>query len=243
MQNVSIFSLFRIARKRWMILMAAFVVAAAIAFSYCTFIAKPVYGATVSLLATNGVPAQSDSATQKVLSSDVQASLSLADTIVDILKTNSLYEEISSRLDGEIGYKTLAANTTVKRRGDDTLFIDITYCDSDPQRAMKIANLFADTATEHIDNIPGLIGNSDPSVMSYAYTAKLVSPHTFRATVLVGLGATFLLYCVFIMIEILNNTINGEEDFTSRYDIPLLGSVPDFDEARRARSDGKGRYY
>lgn len=244
MQDISVFSLFGIARKRWLVLAVTFLVAAGLAFSYCSFIATPIYGASVSIIVTNGEVSQSStSTTSKVLGSDVQASLYLADTIVDILRSNSIYQEVSSALGGEPSYKTLAANTTVERRGDDTMFIDITYVDSDPDRAMRIANLFADMSKAHIDNISGLIGNSDPNVMSYALTTTLVSPHTFRNTLLWGIVAAFVLYCAFVLIELLNNTVNGEEDFMARYNIPLLGSVPDFDEARRVYSEGKGRYY
>ena len=243
MHDVSIFLFFRIARKRIIPLLLVLVLAAGLTFAYCNFIANPVYGANSSIIVTNGAVVSSTNdlqETQKILGSDIQASLLLADSVVDMLKTPDVYKYLSRKLNSDIDYNTLMSRTTVSRRGDDTLFVDISYKDTDPKQAIKIANLFASVACDYVaDFIP----KANPRVVSSADKASLVSPRTLRNTVLAGFGSAFILFCIFVLIEILNDTIRGEDDFTSRYNIPLLGSVPDFEEARKAKSGGKGRYY
>ena len=235
MQEISIFVLFRIAVKRIWFLVLALVLAMALAFSYCEFVAKPVYGASAAIIVTNGavVTTEENSSSQKLLGSDIQASLLLADLVVDMLKTPDIYKYLAKKLDGEYDYKLLKANTTVVRRGDDTLFIDISYLDENPQKAIKIANMFASAACDYVAEF---ISKSDPRVVSSADRALLVSPKTARTTVIFGLVATFLTYTIFVVVELLNNTVKGEEDFVARYEIPLLGTVPDFEEARKAVS-------
>lgn len=243
MQDISIFILFKIALKRIWVLALTFVLAAVLMFSYCEFVSDPVYGANASIIVTNGAVITSDSdtsTTQKLLGSDIQASLLLADSIVDMLKTPDIYKYLSRKINNGIDYKTLMLRTSVARRGEDTLFIDISYLDSDPQQAIRIANLFASASCDYV---AGFISKADPKIVSSADKASLVSPRTFRNTVVAGIAAAFIVYAVFVLIEILNNTIKGEEDFVSRYDIPLLGSVPDFEEARKAVSYKKGDYY
>ncbi len=242
MQEISIFVLFKIALKRLWALILAFVLAAGLAFSYCSFIADPVYGASASIIVTNGavVSSEENSPTNKVLGSDIQASLMLVDSVVDMLKTPDIYKQLSKELGGKYDYNFLKANTTVSRRGDDTLFIDIVYKDGDPKNAIKIANLFASVSCDYIASF---ISRTDPKIVSSADRASLESPKTVRTTFIFGLGTVFVLYLVFVFIELLNNTVKGEEDFTARYKIPLLGSIPDFDEARRASSYKKGGYY
>ena len=242
MQDISVFVLFRIALRRIWVLALAFVLAAVLVFSYCEFVVTPIYGASASIIVTNGavVTAESDATSQKVLGSDIQASLLLADSVVDMLKTPDIYKYLARKLGNGTDYKNLMASTSVGRRGEDTLFIDISYTNSDPQEAIKIANLFASASCDYV---AGFISKADPKIVSSADKASLVSPRTFRNTFLAGIAAAFIVYCVFVLLEILNNTVKGEEDFTSRYNIPLLGSVPDFEEARKARSRKKGEYY
>lgn len=242
MQDISVFILFRIALKRIWALALAFVIAAAAVFSYCEFVVEPVYGANSSIIVTNGavVTSESDANSQKVLGSDIQASLLLADSVVDMLKTPDIYKYLARKLGGDIEYKDLMARTSVARRGEETLFIDISYVDNDPQQAIKVANLFASASCDYVAEF---ISKANPKIVSSADKASLVSPRTFRNTVLSGIIAAFVVYAVFVLLEILNNTVKGEEDFTSRYNIPLLGSVPDFEEARKAKSRKKGERY
>ena len=243
MHDISIFLFFRIARKRFLPLLIALVVAAGLTFSYCEFVASPVYGANASIIVTNGAVVSSTNDLQdiqKILGSDIQASLLLADSVVDMLKTPDVYKYLSRKLGSDIDYNTLMTRTTVARRGDDTLFVDISYKDTDPKQAIRVANMFASISCDYVAEF---IPKANPKVVSSADKARLVSPRTLRNTALAGLGVAFLLYCVFVLIEILNDTVRGEDDFTSRYNIPLLGSVPDFEEARKAKSGGKGRYY
>ena len=247
MQEISLYVIFKIARKRMLPLIATFVLTAAIAFSYCKFIATPIYGATASIIVTNGAVVATDTNTSsgdKVLGSDIQASLLLADSVVDILQTADIYQSVADKLgkqnNVEYDYKSLMNNTSVARRGEDTLFIDITFKDPDPYEAMKVANAFAEESSYYVKDF---INKSSPKVVSKAHKATLVSPRTFRTTVLVSFGSTIVLVIALMFVEFLNNTVKGEEDFTSRYTIPVLGTIPDFEEARKVSSYKKGGYY
>lgn len=242
MQDISVFVLFRIALKRIWVLILAFVIVAAAVFSYCEFIAVPVYVASSSIIVTNGavISSESDVNSQKVLGSDIQASLLLADSVVDMLKTPDIYMYLSRKIGGDIKHKDLMARTSVKRRGEETLFIDISYTDNDPQQAIKVANLFASASCDYVAEF---ISKANPKIVSSADKASLVFPKTLRSTILAGAAAAFVVYAVFVLLEIFNNTVKGEEDFAQRYNVPLLGSVPDFEEARKARSRKKGDYY
>lgn len=241
MQEISIFALFRIALGRIWTLILVFVLVAVLAFSYCEFISTPVYGASASIIVTNGAVVSPDdtSSVNKVLGSDIQASLMLADSVVDMLKTPDIYKYVARKLGEDYDYKVLISHTSVSRRGEDTLFIDISYTDSDPQRAIKVANLFASASCDYVAEF---ISRTDPKIVSSADRASQVYPRTLRTTVLAGAFAAFVLYVVFVLIELLNNTVKNEEDFAARYAIPLLGTIPDFDEARRASASKKGGY-
>lgn len=225
-------------RKIW-ILIIAMVVFAAATFGYCKFLATPKYTATSSILVTNGaivtqyetVPNQTDS----ISSTDITASLSLANTVVDILKTPDIYLELSKNFDNKYTYSQLKSLIKVQRRDSNTLFIDITATSTDGEETKQMANMFAEASCEYVTKY---IPYAKANVVSTALSYSLVYPKTTTTTAiaaLVGLVVSFVL--VFIA-DSLNQSIRGEDDFVSRYKIPLLGSVPDFEN-----SELTGKYY
>ena len=227
-------------RRLWILILVAIVCAAAV-FSYCKFFVTPSYSATASIIATNGaVTVYGDKST--VSASDLSASLYLAETVIDILKTPDIYKDVADQLGKEYNYQNLMSRTSVVRRGEDTLFIDVTFSSTDPKEAMRVANKFVEISCEYI---PEYIPHSIAKVASTAIKSVKTHPKTPTATMAAGAaGAVFAFFVVFI-IESTNRAIKGEEDFTSNFDVPLLGAVPDFENVETSgykKSKSKGGY-
>lgn len=227
-------------RRIWIIILAAVVFAACV-FSYCKFFITPSYSATASIIATNGaVTVYSDKST--VSASDLSASLYLAETVIDILKTPDIYKDVADELGGEYNFQNLMGRTTVARRGEDTLFIDVTFSSTDPKEAMRIANKFVEISCEYI---PEFVPHSVAKVASTAIKAAKTYPRTVSATGIAGVLGAVLAYVVVFVIESMNRSIKGEEDFTNNFDVPLLGAVPDFENAESSgyrKKRGRGGY-
>ena len=129
MNNISLFSLVRLALKYVYVLIVSALICAIIAFSYCQFVAVSKYSATGSVLVTNGAIITDNntvsSNSKTVSNTDIAASLQLANTITDILKTNDIYKELADNTGNKYLYTELKNNVVIKRRTTDTLFIDI----------------------------------------------------------------------------------------------------------------------
>ena len=107
--NLSLIHLLKLALRYIYVLIVAGLICAVIAFSYCQFIAVPKYSATGSVLVTNGaIIADSNNsentASKSVSNTDISASLQLANTIIDILKTNDIYKELAVNTGGKYTY-------------------------------------------------------------------------------------------------------------------------------------------
>ena len=228
-------------RKLWIIAIAA-VVCAALAFGYCKFFVTPSYSATASILVTNGAVTTSYAeTTDKISGSDISASLYLSYTVVDILNTPDIYMELANEL-GEENYQSLRGGFSVSRRSEDTLFIDITYSSTDKNKATTIVNKFADVACDYI---PGLIPSAKANVVSTAVNASQTYPRTTMTTAVVGMLGAVITFIVLFAMESMNRAIKGDEDFTTTFDVPLLGSVPDFenvDNGGYRKNKGRGGY-
>ena len=242
-KTINIMDLVMLAWRRiWVIILATIVFASA-AFSYCKFLLTPSYSATASILVTNGAVITSYAeTTDKISGSDISASLYLAYTVVDILNTPDIYKKVADQLGKEYSYQGLMGASSVARRSDDTLFIDITFSSTDPKEAMRIANKFVEIACNYI---PEFIPSARANVASTAIKAAMTYPRTMMTTGVAGVVGAVEAYVILFIIESMNRAIKGEEDFTSNFDVPLLGAVPDFENAEGSgyrKSKRKGGY-
>lgn len=228
MENINFTMLFRIFMKRLWVIVLAFVIAVAVAYSYCTYIVKPIYSATASILVTNGAITEETPSEIKrnVLSADISASLELVDTITDILKTPETYRAAAKASDGKYSYETLRNSANVARRNENTLFIDISFKNAKGETAIDMANVFAEVACDYIKNV---IPNSSATVVAKAVSAKLVYPRTFSTMATAGVFAVAIVYILFLIPEIANRVIRNEDDFVKNFDLPIIGSIPSFD--------------
>ena len=150
-KTINIMDLLMIAlRWLWLIVLAAVVFAAG-AFSYCKFFLTPSYSSTASILVTNGAVTTSyENSNDKVSGSDISASLYLSYTVVDILNTPDIYKKVADQLGDGYNYQGLMSCSSISRRSEDTLFIDVTFSSTDPKEAMRIANKFVEISCEYI---------------------------------------------------------------------------------------------
>lgn len=242
-KTINIMDLVMLAWRRiWIIILAAIVCAAG-AFSYCKFFLTPSYSATASILVTNGAVTTSyEENSDKVSGSDISASLYLSYTVVDILNTPDIYKKVADSLGKGYEYQNLMARSWVARRSEETLFIDITFSSTDPKEAMRVANKYVEVACEYI---PEFIPSSRAMIASTAIKAVMTYPRTMMTTAVAGLVGAVAAYIILFIIESFNRSIKGEEDFAANFDVPLLGAVPDFENAESVgyrKSKGRGGY-
>lgn len=229
--NISLIGLLKLALRYIYILIAVALVAAIVAFSYCNFIAVPRYSSTGSIVVTNGAiinNSSSQSTSNKVSTSDIAASLQLSNTIIDILNTNDIYKELASDLGNKYTYTDLMGRATVKRRSEDTLFIDATFTADTPEEARALVNGFLKLVPDYILKF---IPNSTAAVTTTADKAVKIYPRTSKTVFVSALAGVLLSYAVIYLISIFNTTIKNEDDVKSNYDLTVLGNIPDFSSA------------
>ncbi len=246
MQDISIFYLFRLAWKRLWVLMLAFVFFTFGALAYCKMVAVPIYSAKASIIVTNGaIVAQydEDEDQKQVNGTDISASRGLIATVEGLLSSQNMYIEMAQKLGGNYTYTKLKSMSTVKSRDDSTLFIDVTFNSTSGTEAENLANKFAEIATEYV---PEQIPYSKVKVVENALSYGKIFPKTILISGVSGVIGILLAFAVVFILDFSNQSIRGEEEFVDKYDIPLLGSVPDFENAAAKSLTNyysKGGYY
>ena len=242
--NISLVDLLKLALRYIYILIAVALVAAVIAFSYCSFAVNPRYSSTGSIVVTNGAiinnasaQTSSSATSNKVTGSDISASLQLSNTIIDILNTNDIYKQLASELGDKYSYTDLMSRATVKRRSEDTLFIDASFTADTPEEAQTLVNNFLELVPDYILKF---IPNSTAAVTTTADRAVKIYPQTSKTVFVAAIAGALLSYAVIYVVSIFNTTIKSEEDIKASCNLTVLGNIPDFSSASSAK---KYKYY
>ena len=171
--------------------------------------------------------AKSDTDSNETISTtDISASINLVDTVMDILETSEIYKQLSESIDGEYSYKQLKAGTTISSKADHSMFVDVSFKASSPEEATEIVNAFVELTPEYIVEF---VPYSNVAVAATADSAALVFPRTTTTSAIAALVGVVLAFAIVLLFDSFDQAILGESDFTSHYDIPLVGSIPDFE--------------
>ncbi|MBP3691676.1 MAG: hypothetical protein J6I80_00360 [Clostridia bacterium] len=234
MNELSALDILRILlRKFWLIAIVS-LVCGIISFVYCTFLVTPVYSATASIFVSNGGVVENPAQTGKVSSSDLSASAYIKETCKDLLTTKNMLSLVAEECGLEYNYSDLKGMITLKSRSDDSLLLDITVKGINKEDLVTIANTFADCSQVFIkDTLP--LAYVAP--VEYSSSVAKVSPRTVFSTLIAVAVGAFLVVVPLLFVAFNDNIIKGEESIKNKYDISVLGVVPDFN------SSSKGGYY
>ncbi len=233
MERFDLIPILKMAVKNIFILLIVGVVFAGSVFAYCQYFATPKYSSTGSLLVTNGAILTDLSTGERstLNNTDIVASINLVETVSDILNTNGIYKQLSEALDYEYTYKDLISMVNISRKSSESLFIKISFSASDADESIKLVNTFLELAPKYINEY---VPNSEVAT-SPADASVKTFPKTFSFMVIAtvaGMGITLL---ILILIYSNNTLIKGEDDFTERFDIEILGNIPDFERSKASK--------
>ena len=126
---------------------------------------------------------------------------------------------------------------TVKRRNEDTLFIDASFTADTPEESQQLVNSFLKLVPDYILKF---IPNSTAAVTTTADRAVKIYPQTIKTVFLSAMISALLAYAVIYLVSVFNTTIKNEEDIKDNFNLTVLGNIPDFCSAA---SDKKSKYY
>ena len=233
MERFDLIPILKMAIKNIFILLLIGVISASGVFIYCKYFATPRYSSTGSLLVTNGAILTDLSTGERstLNNTDIVASMNLVETVADILNTNGIYKKLAEKSEYAYTYKDLISRVSIARQSGDSLFIKISFSGSNADESLTLVNEFLELAPAYINEY---VPNSEVAI-SKADSSTKVFPQTFYFMVIsavAGMGITLL---ILILIYSSNTVIKGEDDFAERFDIEILGNIPDFERSKASK--------
>ena len=216
-------------RRMWIIVLVAAVSAgSALGLS---LLQTPTYEASVMILVGQNISGGTYPGSVKV--SDLQ---DLAQTVATAVPTTPIAESVVARLDLQEESAKEVLNNVSAEPDPGTMFVNVSYKDSDPERAQLIANTVGKVLSEKI---------SEVSVGANAITATVWEPATLPGTpvspdpirnVLIALVVGSVLGVILaFLLEYVSDSWNSRDEVEEVSGVPTLGIVPKFKVSARRK--------
>lgn len=221
-------------RRLWVVmLVAALLTGMAVGAS---LMQTPVYEASTEVLVGQKQGGDTPAAS---LASDITGLQQITQTVVEAVDSRVVAEDVIEELGLQTTPETFLGNLGVQQVPE-TQFIQITYMDTDPERAQKIANTVAEVSSDLISEVSPSASAIIATVWDPAIEPTTpVSPEPVRNGILalllgimLGMGLAFLL-------EHLDDSWRSPEEVERVSGVPTFGIIPKF-KAPRTKKKGGG---
>jgi capsular polysaccharide biosynthesis protein len=211
-----------ILRRLWIIILVT-VVATLSSGIISYFVLEDIYQASTTLM----VSKTRDDQTTNLQYNDILLNQKLVKTYSEVAKSNRVLEKVVEKLELDMSVDALRSKVQVNSVAD-TEIIRISVEDQDPVFAAELANSIA---VVFMGEIGGIMKMDNVQFIDMAKVPK--NPIKPRPAMNIAIAAVLgIMVSVFIifLVEYFDNTIKMPQEIEQRLGLPVLGSVPDFDE-------------
>lgn len=221
--------------KLWIIALSAAIAVSAM-FAFITLTYTPRYSSTATmyiLRQANNTESSND------ISSDFSLALKVVNDCDFLLKSETVINAVKADLNLGEDYSELKESITTKNPTD-TRILQITVEADSPEMAKKIVDSLCEIGAESINKAMGFDqvnlfehGHVEPdpcnktSVLNYLFA---------------GAAVAALVYILFVVMYIMDDTLKSEEDCQSYLGISIIGEIPDADDTHKSKYGYYKRY-
>lgn len=218
---ISIFELFHILKKRWLLLLVTGIFTATIGFFYSSVFITPQYRASAKMM----IDTRND-LSSTITSSQLSVAKQLALTFAEIIKTNAVLNPVIEELGLEETHLSLKGKLSIGVIEDTQILqINLTYPDS--KKALEILEKIVEVAPKIINESKDINSGRINLIDIPVSSSSPISPNISRNTVIAFLVGFVGVYFFFLVKRILDNKIRSAEDILTIFDLPVLGVIPD----------------
>lgn len=220
-------------RRLWLIILMMVLVGAMV-FAYSRYFVDPVYTATTTMYVY--VDETSTGATYY----DPTKAAKLVNSCLVILTSDKVLNQVAQTTD--LGYTTdeIYKMISVKPK-EETEFFTVNVSNKIPQHAKKIADALGEIAPDEILRFykTGTVEVLDQSSLP----EEPSSPNIQQNTIIGALIGVALAMMLIFIIEMFSTSIKTEQDLIDNFNLPVLGSIPEFENTVKSKKSKHSRRY
>ncbi len=221
---LSLGSLFRVLWKRlWLIaLVVIIVVGAALGLSLAW---PPTYKASIKLF----IGQNENTVAPGSLGGDVPGLQQFTSTLTTLVDSDPVAEAVIRRLDLQIAPEDFLDNLSAEQVMG-TQIIEVSYEDSSPERAQRVANAVGSVFTEQVSEIRPNNGGVTATVWeTAAVPSRPESPDLLLNLLVALVVGTTLAVCLAFLLEYLDDSWHSPEEPEQISGAPTLGVIPEYE--------------
>ena len=223
-ETIDLREYFSIIKKRSKIIVIITLIAMIVSAAVSFFMLSPVYETNTTLIVNRNESVQG----QNMTGDEYTVSQKLAVTYGEIIKSRTVLNEVIDELKLDMTYSQLSSMVSVSPVGD-TQIINIKVQDTNPTKAMNIANAIPKVFTKEVKMITK--ANGAEVVDKAVLPQNPIKPNkVMNVAIATVLGVMIGLFLVFVL-EYMDTKMKKPEDITKHLDLPILGVIPKEDIA------------
>lgn len=228
MEEINIRDLFVYFKTKIIFLILIVIVVTGLGVSYKVFGEEPIYESSISLILTGF---SSNNETENTINNnDLTINSKLLATYQQITKSRKVLLQVIEELNLDYEVSALAKNIQVTGVAD-TEIIQITVKDEDAKRAYEIVLKIADVFSNEVRDIYNV---SNVSLLDLPEVATTPSNMNMVKSVCIFLVVGFVLgFAILFLAYYFDTTIKTAEQIEAKIDVPVLGSIPDYNKKKK----------
>lgn len=228
MEEIDLKELFDIFWSKKIIILLVILIFVFAGLIYSHTMVEPKYKTATTLLLAQTNTAEN--AATSITTTDVTLNQKLVSTYSGLIKSDRIIRKVLKNLNISMDEDELKRNVSVKAK-EDTEIIEITVSGEEPDTIVKIANeiatVFVETVEEfyHIENVYVV---DEAEIPDEPYNIN----HKKDIAIFAFIG--FALSCAYVLVaNMLDTTIKDADEIEKQIGVPVLVSIPDYEEVRK----------
>ena len=217
-------------RRLWLIVLVGLIVGGAV-YIGAKVLVKPSYRSGFTAYVNNKQGKQN---TDYLTSSDVNAAKELVLTYRNIITSNTILTAAAQSIGVDLPYENLLKKVSTEIK-DDTEIIGVYVVDTDPQFAYDYAQAIAKTAPLYMSQI--VEGSSMKIIDVPEYSDVRYKPSYLKYSIIGFLIGALAVVIILIIRYFMDDTVKTEGEIEEKFDMPILGVIPDVTKASNKSSD------
>lgn len=229
-------SVFKEIGRRWIIIVLATVIAAALGFVISRCCITPTYRSDFAVYVNNKAASNADNNGQ-LTSQDVSASKSLANTYAAVFVSRTILEDSAENAGLPYSYGKVRGMVSTSI-SEDTQIVRVYVTTNSPEESYLLASSIAEVAKKEIETI---VEGSSMHIVDQPYLPEFKhSPNNSKYLIFGALIGLLLSLVVIIWRFLADKRIRSVEYLEQNYKFPILASIPDL--ASKNNKNSYGRY-
>lgn len=229
-ETISLQELFKIMKKRFVLIMSTFFLAVTIAGVVSYFFITPIYEASTQILIN-----QKEIEQNQINNQNIETNLQLINTYYVIIKSPVILSKVVDNLDLKTTPESLNNKLNVSSEQNSQV-INISVQDPDLKKAVDIANMTTEVFQEKIQTLMNVDNVNILSPAIYTENSNPVKPNPILNMAIAAIIGLMLGVGITFLIEYLDTTVKTEQDVDELLRLPVLGVISPIPEEKSKKA-------